>query len=298
MPLTGSFTWTERIDSLKIVIPLKGSSPKTVDIFVTSSTLKVNFSPYIVDILLFSAIDSLKHKATIKDGNLQITIYKAATSQGLWGEIELKTENKSVATKLREESRSAQDALEAELGVKRRDRKADDERFSLRKQMSLEEDERNFLDSLKQEEKRSAEEEVYATFASMHHSSAKVTEQIDATVMNVSEAPAPGTIVNKFSLLSSKEPPNNSAHMMSSSTKKEIFEAFDAAIIKEDDDVIDLSDDIAADTAESVQQNKLLENVGCKGTQEGVGVGVREAEDIRYIPPPRVLTNAADSKGK
>ena len=294
MPLIGSFTWTERIDSLKIVIPLKGSSPKTVDIFVTSSTLKVNFSPYIVDILLFSAIDSLKHKATIKDGNLQITIYKAVISQGIWGEIELKTENKSVATKLRQESRSAQDALEAELGVKRRDRKTDDERFSLRKQMGLEEDERNFLDSLKQEEKRSAEEEVYATFARMHHSSAKVTEQIDATAMDVSEEPAPGTVVNSVSLLSSKDPPTNSALMMSSSTRKEIFEAFDAAIIEEDVDVIDLSDDTAADTAKSVQQKCLSENVGCKGAQEEV----REAEDIRYIPPPRVLANAADSKGE
>ena len=68
----------------------------------------------------------------------------------------------------------------------------------------------------------------------------------------------------------------------------------DAAIIEEDVDVIDLSDDTAADTAESGQQKCLLENVGCKGAQDEV----REAEDIRYIPPPRVLANAADSKGE
>lgn len=283
MPLTGLYTWTEKIDIVKIVIPLKGSSPKNVDIFVTSSTLKVNFSPYIVDILLFSTIDPLKHKATVKDGSLHVTIYKAAVSKGLWGELEIKTEDKLVATKLREESRSAQDALEVELEVKRRDRRTDDERFSLKKQMGLEEDERNNLDNLKQEEKRSAEVEVYATFARMHHSSAKATELIGATVIDISEVITPNIIENGRD--SNSGYPMNSALLTSSSTQKEIFEISDATVIDEDSDEYDMCDSAVAD-------NKGLEKVECKWPQG------RDVEDIRYIPPPRVLSNAADCKGE
>lgn len=283
MPLTGFYTWTEKIDIMKIVIPLKGSSPKNVDIFCTSSTLKVNFSPYIVDILLFSTIDPLKHKATVKDGSLHVTIYKAAISMGLWGELEMKTEDKLVATKLREESRSAQDALEVELGVKRRDRRTDDERFSLKKQMGLEEDERNNLDNIKQEEKRSAEEEVYATFARMHHSSAKAPELIEATVMDTSEVTAPDIIENGRD--SGSDFPKNSAFLTSSSTQKEIFEISDATVIDEDSDEYDMCDSAVADS-------KGLEKVEHKRPQG------RDMEDIRFIPPPRVLQNAADCKGK
>jgi dyslexia susceptibility 1 candidate gene 1 protein len=146
MPLIGSYTWTEKKNLIKVIIPLKGASPKKVDIFVTSSTLKVNYSPYIVDIVLHSSIDPVKHKATVKDGSLQVTLYKTGKSLGIWGILET-SGDKAVINKLREDSIASQDLLEKELGDKRRDRKTDDERYSLRKQMSLDEAERNRLDN-------------------------------------------------------------------------------------------------------------------------------------------------------
>ena len=57
-------------------MPLKGCSPSSVDIFVTASTLKVNFSPYLLDLLLKSEVDSVKHKATVKSGVLVSTLLK------------------------------------------------------------------------------------------------------------------------------------------------------------------------------------------------------------------------------
>ena len=45
MPVTGEYSYTEKTDRLIVSIPLKGSAPSKVDIFVTSSTLKVNYSP-------------------------------------------------------------------------------------------------------------------------------------------------------------------------------------------------------------------------------------------------------------
>ena len=151
MPLVGLYSWSEKSDLIKVIVPLKGASPNKVDIFVTSTTLKVNFSPYLVDIVLRHPVDPIRHKATIKDGNLKETLYKTEQSLGLWGTFEIDTDDKDAIKKIREESAVAQDTLEKELGETRKDRRTDDERFSLRKQMGLDEAERSRLDNLKLE---------------------------------------------------------------------------------------------------------------------------------------------------
>ena len=76
MPLKGGYTWYEKSDHLKIQVPLKGVSPKTVDIFVTAESLKVNYSPFIIDILLSGRVDPTKQKAVFRDGTLIITLMK------------------------------------------------------------------------------------------------------------------------------------------------------------------------------------------------------------------------------
>jgi dyslexia susceptibility 1 candidate gene 1 protein len=57
--------------------------------------------------------------------------------------------------------------LESELNEKRKEKKVNDERLSTRKQMALEEAERTRLDNLKLEEKKAAEEDMYATFSKL-----------------------------------------------------------------------------------------------------------------------------------
>ena len=86
MPISGTYEWTERKDQLKIKIPLKGVSPKLVDIFVTPTLLKVNFAPYLVEILLKYEVDAIKHKATVKDNVLNIILFKKII--GKWNVLE------------------------------------------------------------------------------------------------------------------------------------------------------------------------------------------------------------------
>ena len=61
MPVTGQYTFTETDLSLNVEIPLKGVSPKKVDIFCAEGMLKVNFAPYLIDILLHKRIDPRRH---------------------------------------------------------------------------------------------------------------------------------------------------------------------------------------------------------------------------------------------
>jgi dyslexia susceptibility 1 candidate gene 1 protein len=133
--------------------------------------LKVNFSPYILDIVLFKEVDSVKHKATVKDGVLSITLCKK--EPGLWGAIEIDGSKEEI--KAAKMDASAQQAvLNETLSQQRHERKLAEEKHSLRKQMKLEEMERTRVENLKQEEKESAEKEVYEAFAQMHMKENKV----------------------------------------------------------------------------------------------------------------------------
>ncbi len=103
----------------------------------TSSTFKVNYSPYLVDLVLAGEIDPIRHKASVKEGVLTVKLFKKIPE--IWGKFNI-TEESSVAVTdaIKSEALAAQEVLEKELQEKRRGRKAEDERFSTRKQMALE----------------------------------------------------------------------------------------------------------------------------------------------------------------
>lgn len=105
-------------------------------ILATKSTVKVNYSPYLVDVVLHGEINPLRHKATVKNGVLNIQLFKVAP--GMWGKFDIQESDVPCAVERRAEAASAQAELEKQLGEKRRDRKSQDERFSTRKQMALE----------------------------------------------------------------------------------------------------------------------------------------------------------------
>jgi len=260
MPLVGIYTWTEKKDSIKCSIPLKGISPSKVDIFVTSSTLKVNYSPYIVDIVLKHPIDQLKHKATVKDGTLNVTLYKL-TSQ-LWGSLEYITDNKDELDELRKKSIIEHEELEKDLKEKRKDRKIDDEKYSLRKQMAIDSDERTRLDNLKEEEKNTAEREVYETFNQMQAREAKdkKDKELKNKTVNVSSS-------SSSSITTTIENP------------KTIFNVDD--YLAEDDIDDDIDDDY-----ENNDNNSSIKAVDNKKIIEENPIE-DDDDEVRYIPPPR-----------
>ena len=286
MPITGLFSWSEKNDNLKLVVPLKGTSPKKVDILVTSSTLKINYAPYIVNIVLFSSIDPIKHKATIKDGDLHVTLYKIAQSKGLWGSLENKSEDKTLITKIREDSLIAQDVLEKELLDKRKDRRIDDERYSLRKQMGLDEAERNRLDNLKEEEKRSAEEEVYQTFAKME--SLKIPEgKVEDKPSNFARIQEK-EVVDFQTYVRNKEIKSSEGSMATAtSSSKNIFDESNIQVMELTDE--EYKEELLRDSSVRINVDRL-NTVPSHVVEEG-------ADEVRYIPPPRHLSNSTDVTG-
>ena len=81
MPLAGEYTWRETEKQLILTIPLKGTSPKSVDVFgarrralarallshdalaraAAELILKVSFPPYLVNLDLFDAVDENRY---------------------------------------------------------------------------------------------------------------------------------------------------------------------------------------------------------------------------------------------
>ena len=144
---------------------------------MSASTIKVNFSPYLLDIVLSKEINSLKHKAAVKDGQLNITLYKKDI--GIWGALVATGDSMTLAV-VKQEALAAQASLDQQLELQRKDRKIDEEKHALRKQMKLDEIERNLVDSLKQEEKETAEKEVYEALAELSRKQESSSKAITA----------------------------------------------------------------------------------------------------------------------
>ena len=305
MPITGQYTWSETKETLKVAIPLKGIAPSKVDIFVTGNTFKVNFSPYIVDIVLHAAIEPLKHKATVKDGELRVTLYKTDHSQGTWGHLEAAgMDDKDMAKAVREESLAAHNVLEKEMGDKRNDRRIEDERFSLRKQMGLDQAERGRLENLKQEEKETAEKEVYDTFARMEMEKQKTTSKSSQPALTssssgdkskkskgVSFSPITGNESSSIHPITPSTEPSKSSsqtvfHIAEEKTdlvvvesKKNGQDIFDNGTVE----VLHISDDDDDydDGWEVIDQQSII------ASQQASSVAESDNDNVRYVPPPR-----------
>jgi len=192
MPLVGQYTWSERPDRVVLSVPLKGCAPSKVDLFCTSRTLKVNFAPYLLDLVLHSSINAFKHKATVKDGTLLVTLFKQV--EGVWGTLLVEPGSEA---EVRASAVTEHEKLQRDMQEQRRDRKVDDERFSLRKQMSIEEAERSRLENVKAEEKETAERHMYATFAEMQSQQAQAKEAAAAAAA-AKKADNSNTIFDSF----------------------------------------------------------------------------------------------------
>ena len=121
--------------------PLRFSLYHTHTIFHHSldSHVKINYSPYLIDIVLFGEIDSLKHKAVVKGQSLilithspfsftytfpgtdlHIILYKKET--GLWGALEVDVNDKNELKILKNEAAIQQEEIEKKLNENRYDK--------------------------------------------------------------------------------------------------------------------------------------------------------------------------------
>ena len=228
--------------------------------------------------MLNGQIDSLKHKARVKNGTLQLTLFKA--NPGIWGSLELDEANAEEKARVRNESAQHQKELDEQLSARRKDRRIADERFSTKKQMALEERERTRLDNKKEEEKTAAEEEMYSSFAKMQTEAAgKEKDKSHAHATPPIAATAPTRVPTGL-------PDGSRAGHGLGAT-------YD---LKEADIDSDLED--TKDVGLTVLEEEPEELYSTRNEQEACGMGLgdgREVEDadIKYIPPPRTVSGTS-----
>mmetsp|Transcript_7589 Transcript_7589/g.12782 ORF Transcript_7589/g.12782 Transcript_7589/m.12782 type:complete len:815 (-) Transcript_7589:130-2574(-) len=336
MPIKAAYTWSEKKDTIKVLVPLKGVSASKADIIVSSSTLKVNFAPYLLDLVLLKEIDSLRHKASVKDGVLHITLCKKEVNT-MWGTLEAEGDKETLMA-VKRDALLAQENMNADLNTQRSDRRHAEEKHALRKQMKLEEMERNRVDHLKQEEKESAEQEVYAAFAEMQMKQQSTTSNSLNTPANPTNA-KPTQVKTKSSLTSanttrakdkakkhvvfnddesaaphhqSVNADNATVDMMLNADDIDGTTAADGAMAASPkpspsvlnssegvDDIIDDDDSVGDifDNEELIRQAESGEQEELP-VEEGEDEVLEEEEEIRYVPPPRSrgLSENADQK--
>lgn len=241
--------------------------------------LKVNFDPYLLDIVLFGEIKPLvsqqqHNSATVKNGILSITLHKA--SPAIWGQCEADLDKESRQA-VRKEAQASQSTTQEELSAKRVDRRIAEEKTSLRKQMALDEEVRSTLEQKQQEEKQEAEKDLYETLAKLTPSS--LPSDASAAVPPANPVAIPSV------------PAKSSSSSSSSSTtfnvkEKGVFTDEDIEALLQDEDIDDEDDSIKernTNNKEIIEEDQREEEA-------------EEEEDIRYIPPPRQLAEGTTNK--
>lgn len=236
--------------------------------------------------MLQHEVDPLKHKASVKDGTLIVTLYKKVI--GLWGNLEIDGDLQ-VRNDIKKESLANYESLNEELKEKRKDKRLAEEKFSLRKQMALDEAERNRLESIKAEEKAAAEEEVYRTFSEMSRRQSQQPEEKKkiSFASNIEETSSPGN--------------HNQTTSDKPSTSKNIF--IDKAILDAVDKYLE-TDDIDFENDQEHLEELLADDHNVDSKSPAINNDIdptsfkEEMEaDIKYIPPPRAFTSN-ESNGK
>ena len=170
MPVSGEFTWSETNSDIELCIPLKGVSPKKVDIFTASTILKVAYSPFLIDLNLYAEIQTEMSRAIMKDGTLKILLVKKEGQHKLWGQLTFE------GTKEEMKERRQKALNEREDNVKRQmekvaTKKVEEERRMFRRHMDIERKEQQRMDDVKANEKKTAEEAMHQTFSEIQQSS-------------------------------------------------------------------------------------------------------------------------------
>ena len=158
MVLDADYTWSETATVLKIVVPLHNFSSKEVDVITTTNFVKVSFGSWLLALDLFGEVgEGRGSKATIKNGVLTVKLVKKA--KGIWGQLTIPNEKgRDWIEARRAEGMEEREKRVSEMHEKAKEKRVEEERMALKKQMALEQKERQDIEDLKEEEKQQAEE--------------------------------------------------------------------------------------------------------------------------------------------
>ncbi len=100
--------------------------------------MQVNYSPHLIDIILKHTVDVSKHRASVSNGVLTITLFKQVPQ--MWGDLE--SPDQKVNVNIRKEFLDEYVVHEKVLNEGKKTRKIENENYTLRQQMAIDKDER------------------------------------------------------------------------------------------------------------------------------------------------------------
>lgn len=142
--------WSESEQYVTLRVPLKGASSNNVDIFSTSTYIKVSYPPYFFEVALYREIDDDASKATVT--KTQVTFHLQKCKKELWGQLNAsECKDKTVMKKIREEAVEYKQKREKEKAEKISKERDQQKKFAVREQIRLDTEERKQIEHRKQE---------------------------------------------------------------------------------------------------------------------------------------------------
>eukprot|EP01135_Chromosphaera_perkinsii_P008991 Nk52_evm9s1569 gene=Nk52_evmTU9s1569 len=87
------YSWEESSEEIVVVVPLRGVSRRTVDVYVSDVYVKVNYPPYLVEIDLLGRVDDMEGSAAVFEGGaVKIRLQKDVRRRGVVKRVSKETE--------------------------------------------------------------------------------------------------------------------------------------------------------------------------------------------------------------
>eukprot|EP00946_MAST-07B_sp_MAST-7B-sp1_P003324 g3324.t1 len=296
MPLSPEYSFTQTDTTVSLHVSLKGTPKRKVDIYIADVFVKVNFAPYLLQLDLCEPVSLDKPVARFdqRDGKLHIVLLKA--TPGTWESLKFtppqaasSSEKRKILSERRGASMERRAKYDDEVRELVKERRFKNEKMTLRRQMAVEEDERQHIEELKAEEKEDAERAVYEKFNQLQKEQAA---QRDKKKKKKEE-----TVRNKASGKEAMKKDKDEAASVVNA-KEAVFES-PAAKARAEKAAAAAEKALADEAAEAREAKKARafdqggiwsdseEDEDVAGTDAGTMAEMEDEDDLEFVPDPR-----------
>ncbi|ELU18434.1 hypothetical protein CAPTEDRAFT_222450 [Capitella teleta] len=153
------YTWEETPSMLYITVPLKGVQPQKVDILSTERYIKVHYTPFFFECFLNGEVFDQKSAAQVGNGAIVFKLEKQENR--MWEELQCAAAgNKKEEMLLRETAQARLRERNKEEQKQKEELKREHDRFGVKQQMRIEDDDHKRIASAKESERVKATEEL------------------------------------------------------------------------------------------------------------------------------------------
>ncbi|XP_056138525.1 dynein assembly factor 4, axonemal isoform X2 [Lampris incognitus] len=163
MPLSvRDYSWTQTESCVYVQVPLKGAKPEKVDVLSTDEYMKIHFPPFLFEVFLYEPVNDDKSTAKIGNGVAAVTLPKK--TNGLWAHLMISniSDDKDKMKEIRERAllkyKEKMAVQSKAMSVKRQEEK----KYALQTMMKLEQEERDLIQKMKDDEREKAAAELEA----------------------------------------------------------------------------------------------------------------------------------------